>query len=283
MIRIHYTKMSGAGNTFIMADGRALPADLDLAAITSAICSEAHEHGGADGFMAIYPWSGGDFEMRYFNRDGSTGMMCGNGGRCAVRFAHSLGLVADPEAITFTNAGVRYTAALTDLGCRVDFPPPRGFRLGFTIDLLDARVVCNYADVGTPHAVLFIPQEGMTGVRHIADLDIAVWGHALRFHPQFGREGANANFVELRPDGAGILLRTFERGVEGETGACGTGAVSSAIIASLLHGLRPPVSVTVTSGATLRVGFRIDGDSVTGVSLEGGAEVVMEGTVLVDG
>lgn len=277
METFNYTKMSGAGNTFIMLDGRELPAGTDLASLVPALCDERHQHGGADGLIAVEAWESGDFEMRYFNRDGSTGMMCGNGGRCAVRFAYDLGLVADPSAITFTNAGVPYTAMLTDRGVKVSFPDPRLFRLRFPLPLFGSPRICSYADVGTPHAILFIDDAAEPGLEHIAGLDLNRWGSELRNHAEFAPGGANANFVEILPDGSGILLRTYERGVEAETGACGTGAISSAMVASTLYGLKPPIAVTTSSGGVLHVDFRRDGDRITDVSLEGDAAVVSSG------
>ncbi len=281
MIRLNYTKMSGAGNTFIVLDGRELPAGLDLGALAPEICDGALEHGGADGLMAIEPWEDGDFRMHYFNRDGSTGMMCGNGGRCAVRFAVDHGFVRDPGAVSFINAGVIYSAELTDRGVRLSFPDPRSFRLGFGIRLPDGDQRCHFADVGTPHAIIFVDEMAL-GREHIAALDLERLGAAVRHNDAFAPDGANANFVEVLPEDSAIALRTFERGVEAETGACGTGAVSSAIVASMLRGLTPPVTVTTTSGARLRVDFRRDGDRVSDVSLEGDAGVVMEGIVAIN-
>lgn len=272
---LHYTKMSGAGNTFIMADGRGLPAEADLAALARDCTSAELEHGGADGFIAVYPGTDGDdFEMRYYNRDGSTGMMCGNGGRCAVRYAADHGMIADAGHIRFHNAGVAYAAAITERGVKVTFPDPRSFELDRGIDLFGMSRRYHFADVGTPHAVLFVED---LGVADVWDLDLNIWGAAVRNHPAFQPGGANANFVGVLPDGVGIILRTFERGVEAETGACGTGAVSSAIIASKLYGLAAPVAVTTTSGATLWVDFTAATDGhVAEVSLEGDADVVMK-------
>jgi diaminopimelate epimerase len=280
MISFNYTKMSGAGNTFIMVDGKELPEGTDLAALAPVVCADDLEHGGADGFIAIEPWKKGDFEMRYYNRDGSTGMMCGNGGRCAVRFACDHGYVRDAGEISFINAGVVYRAAMTEQGVKVWFPEPKAFRFGWEIDLLGRSRTCHYADVGTPHAVIFIDELGEPELHDVAQLDLTTWGPPLRAHARFGPDGANANFVEVRPDNSGLLLRTFERGVEAETGACGTGAISSAIIAAYLRGLHTPVSVTTSSGKTLRVDFKIGREDVTDVSLEGDAEVVMKGKLV---
>lgn len=279
MESLNYTKMSGAGNTFIMLDGSDLSAGIDLAMLVPALCEETMEHGGADGLIAVDAWDKGDFAMRYFNRDGSTGMMCGNGGRCAVRFAYDLGLVDDPAAITFTNAGVTYTAMLTEGGVKVSFPDPLQFRLRFPLPLLGASRTCSYADVGTPHAILFIDDAAQPELEHISQLDLKLWGSELRNHAEFAPGGANANFVEILPDRSGILLRTYERGVEAETGACGTGAISSAIVASTLYDLLPPVAVTTSSGGVLQVDFRRDGERITDVSLEGDAEVLTSGTI----
>jgi diaminopimelate epimerase len=275
MSTLHYTKMSGAGNTFIVVDGRELPADIDLVLLARAASNDTAEHGGADGFIAIYPWDKGDFEMCYYNRDGSTGMMCGNGGRCAVRFAIDHGFVSDTGSVDFINAGIRYNASLTPRGVKVSFPDPKEFRFGFDLDLPRVDWYCNYADVGTPHAVLLVNEV----FEHIAQIDIDRWGAIVRNHPAFGSEGANANFVEVLPDKSGILLRTFERGVEGETGACGTGAISSAIIAATVRGLEPPVEITTSSGEKLWVDFRCVNERVTDVSLEGNAVVMKEGEV----
>ncbi len=279
----HYTKMSGAGNTFIMMDGRALPDGVDLVRLAQQACDATLEHGGADGFIAVDSADGADdFVMRYYNRDGSTGMMCGNGGRCAVRFAADHGLVPHPDNIRFTNAGVPYQAAITGLGVRVGFPDPRRFVLNRTLAVNGGELRYHFADVGTPHAILFVDEAGLAA--HVSDVDVAALGAAVRNHPDFAPDGANANFVEVRPNGQGIILRTFERGVEAETGACGTGAISCAIVAAMRYGLAAPVTVTTSSGAELRVDFRFgDEGGVTDVWLEGGADVMIEGEIELGG
>lgn len=282
MALVKYTRMSGAGNTFIVVDARELPDGIDLVALARAACSDRLERGGTDGFIAVAPWSGGDFEMLYFNRDGSSGMMCGNGGRCAVRFAADAGYVSDPSRIAFTNAGAAYRAELTDRGVKLHFPDPRGFRRGLEIDLHGGHGRSHFGDVGTPHAVVFVDEIDGRPFASLDEIPIDDWGSSLRRHPAFAPEGANANFVEVLPDDLGIRLRTFERGVEAETGACGTGAVSSAIIAAMERGVRPPVDVAVASGGILRVDFRVDGDTARDVTLEGDAEPTARGTFETD-
>lgn len=275
---MHYSRMSGAGNTFIMVDSQALPDGANLEELSRWICAPEREDGPTDGFIAIYPWAEGDFEMRYFNRDGSSGMMCGNGGRCAVAFAAMQGYVDDHHSVLFRNAGVVYRAGIRGGNVRIAFPDPHGFKLRFAIKFGDRLHTCHYADVGTPHAVMFIDEMDVAEGMSLAELDIDAWGPPIRNHEAFQPRGANANFVEVG-SGGGIHLRTFERGVESETGACGTGAISAAIVASLLRDIAPPIAVTVTSGAALVIDFRRDGDRISGVTMEGPAEVIGEGTV----
>jgi len=268
--------MSGAGNRFVVVNGSDLPLGCDLAALSLHICSPSHPHGGVDGLIIVgaAPDTSVDFEMVYYNRDGSTGMMCGNGGRCAARFAVDHAIASDPANIRFVNAGIRYRAERTMLGYKVFFPEPRSFKLRFKIPLIGDMRFCHFADVGTPHAVLFVDELGDPRLKHVSQLDLDVWGPPVRHYDEFGPGGANANFVEVAEDRSAILLRTFERGVERETGACGTGAISSAIVAAVLRGLAPPIAVTVTSGRTLWVDFRIVNNHVEDLSLEGDAELL---------
>lgn len=281
-----FQKMSGAGNTFIVADSRHLPVNADLASLVPLICSEEQEHGGADGFMVIGPADDADsnlnFTMLYFNRDGSTGMMCGNGGRCAVRFAADHGLITDPDSITFTNAGVTYRAQLTNRGVLVQFPNPHQIKFHQFFTLFDATQRYHFVDVGTPHAILFLEDLANKKLTHLSQLDVATWGATVRNHEAFQPGGTNANFVQVKEDRSGILLRTFERGVEAETGACGTGAIASAIVAAQLYQLNVPVAITTTSGATLYVGFTVEGESVQNIFLEGDAEVVLSGEMMIE-
>jgi diaminopimelate epimerase len=271
-----YTKMSGAGNTFIVIEESCLPEGTEPGPLAPSLCAEDHEHAGADGLIVVAPSELRDFEMLYFNRDGSTGMMCGNGGRCAVRFAADHGYVSDTSTVAFENAGVLYRARITERGVKVWFPDPRAVATNLDLEVLGAARRCHFADVGTPHAILFV--DDIHGVEHVADVDVARWGPPVRRHRRFEPHGANANFVEV-VDAHRILLRTFERGVEGETGACGTGAISAALVAAIERGLVPPIEVTTSSGDRLWVDFELDGENARNVSLEGSADVMLEGEI----
>lgn len=277
---IPFQKTSGAGNTFVVIDGRNLPPAIDLAALAREACSAATPHGGADGLIVVAQSEQNDFEMLYYNRDGSTGMMCGNGGRCAVRFAADHGYVNDPAALHFSNAGVGYTAALSPSGVRIDFPDPLEIRLHETIEIDGLSIPHSFIDVGTPHVILQTTEIPEFATVKFRDIDVATWGSRIRNHPDFVERGVNVNFVRPLPEGNGIGLRTYERGVEAETGACGTGAIASAIASVLLAGMSAPVRVVPTSGDALSVDFTIGGEeSISNVSLEGPAEVIAEGTL----
>ena len=283
MIAIPYQKTSGAGNTFVVVDGKDVPVGIDFVHLAQFACSDNREHGGADGLIAVLGTNGSDFEMKYYNRDGSTGMMCGNGGRCAVRFAAEHQYVARVEDVSFVNAGVPYHAQLTERGVRIDFPDPREVQIAVTLQLDSSLHLANsaihysYIDVGTPHAVLFV-DENMQANMDLDAVDVALWGSAIRNHQRFVEEGVNVNFVSLLPTNDGIQLRTYERGVEAETGACGTGAIASAIVAFFRHKLPCPIKVIPTSGSPLWIDFKLSSQGIVqNVSLEGGADVLQEG------
>lgn len=279
-IKLPFVKMSGAGNLFSMFLENQFPANTDFHTISKELTATYCNQQGlddvtTDGLIVICNSPNSDFEMKYFNRDGSSGMMCGNGGRCAVQFACDNGFVANSEDICFINAGVLYRAKLTDKGVKVYFPEPKKFKLKFKLNIMGDMRTCHFADVGTPHAIMFFDEmffPKQPPISHLQELDIAEWGSALRNHHDFLPNGANANFVELYEDKQGIYLRTYERGVEAETGACGTGAISAAIIASFLKNIPQPVEVTVSSKAKLFVEFEIVESRVKNVSLEGSAD-----------
>ncbi|MGE3799738.1 MAG: diaminopimelate epimerase [Candidatus Kapaibacterium sp.] len=279
MISLHYQKISGAGNTFIVAEGRNLPDGIGLSGLAQELCRPEHPHGGADGMILVDKSPEGDFAMHYYNPDGSTGMMCGNGGRCAVRFAADHGYIADQRALSFTNAGILYRALMDGENVCIDFPDPKEIRPNLKLNLLGEEREVHFVDVGTPHLLLFVDQ---LGLGRLADLDINLWGPLLRNHSAVQPNGANANFIEIISLEEGIRLRTFERGVEGETGACGTGAIASGILSGLLYNLPSPVQVIPTSGSPLYIHFnRIDAGRVGGVKLQGGTEILMEGDLLI--
>ena len=267
MAKLHFTKMNGAGNDFVLLDNRAGSLQLDGKQI-ARLC-DRHRGVGADGVLVLEPASNGaDFRMRYYNADGGEAEMCGNGARCFARYTSR---VAGPlEKLSFeTPAGV-IAAALEGEAVTLQMSDPQDLELGIQLSVLGHEVHCHYVDSGVPHVVVPVPA--------IADVKVCELGSALRHHKRFSPRGANVNFLERRGESA-IAIRTYERGVEDETLACGTGVVASALIFAANEGIEGPISVLVRGGDELQVSFRRDGDRYKNVTLSGPADFVFEGTV----
>jgi diaminopimelate epimerase len=267
---IHFVKASGAGNDFVVLNNMERRLRMEKAPLARALC-DRHLGVGGDGLLLLEHSESAEFRMLYFNADGSSGGMCGNGGRCAALVAWLSGIAG--RACSFEALDYVYRATIQDGGIRLSMKDPRNFRRDLDITADNRRSSCHSLDTGSPHVVLFMPD--------IEHLDVVSVGRALRNAPAFQPEGTNVNFVKLISKAA-IDLRTYERGVEGETLACGTGSIASAVAGALVHDLEFPVDVHVRSGATLRVDARRDGTSVTDVVLEGPAEVLFQGEIEYD-
>ena len=265
MPTLHFTKMNGAGNDFVMLDNRDLSRSLDKAAI-ARLC-DRHRGVGADGLLAVEPaQNGADFRMRYYNADGGEAEMCGNGARCFARFASSV--AGKNGAITFeTQAGVIGARLLGD-NVQIAMSAPHSFAPGTELTAAGEKLTVHFLNTGVPHAIVF--------VEDLEKADIVRLGAALRYHAHFAPKGTNANFVAELP-GGGIAIRTYERGVENETLACGTGVTAAALIFARLTGAASPVAVQVRGGDTLQVGFEAEGDGWKNVTLTGPADFVFEG------
>jgi diaminopimelate epimerase len=269
-MRLAFTKMHGAGNDFVMIDnwsGNFRPT-------TEQIARLCHRRFGvgADGLLLLErpeDPATQDARMVYFNADGSRAEMCGNGARCFTAFAlaHQVGT---PERVRFlTDAGL-ITATVRGDQITIQMTAPFDLRLRETIPLRAGPTVVHHVNTGVPHAVRFVDD--------IAQVDIRPEGAELRFHAAYKPKGANANFAQLQPDGL-VLIRTYERGVEDETLACGTGVTAVGILAHLVHGTALPVRVKVAGGDVLSVNFRRAGDVIDEVTLTGPAKVVFAGEV----
>ncbi len=267
MPTLQFTKMNGAGNDFVMLDNRDLRHTLDRASI-ARIC-DRHRGVGGDGLIAVEPaQNGADFRMRYYNADGGEAEMCGNGARCFARFASRL--AGGTGVIAFeTLAGVVTATFLGEL-VRIGMSTPHSFAPGTELLVADEKLTVHFLNTGVPHAIVFVDD--------LSNTNIVRLGHALRHHDQFSPKGTNANFVGELADGA-ITIRTYERGVEDETLACGTGVTAAALIFARLTGARAPVQVQVRGGDTLQVGFETDGDGWKNVTLTGPADFVFAGTM----
>ncbi len=264
---LRFTKMNGAGNDFVMIDNRAGNVRLQPEQIVR-IC-DRHRGVGADGILLLEKGSNGaDFRMRYYNRDGGEAEMCGNGARCFARFAKKV--AGAPERISFqTPAGLIGARLHGDL-VTLNMNDPTDLRLNLRLQIDGEDAVVHYINSGVPHVV--VP---------VARLDVVhvfTQGAAIRRHKKFSPQGANVNFIEKR-GAQKILVRTYERGVEDETLACGTGVVASALIFAVTEKVDGPVSVTVRSGSELSVDFKRAGNQFRNVTLIGPAEFAFEGTI----
>jgi diaminopimelate epimerase len=266
--RISFTKVSGAGNDFVLVDNMDHSQNVDWSRLARAVCSR-HFGVGADGLLVIEPSSRHSFMMKYFNADGSHGGMCGNGGRCVARYAFLKGM-ADRE-MTFEALDHTYHASIDEravtLGMKDISTMPKRLILAMESE---RRFETFFVDTGAPHVVLRWPQVG--------EADVDGFGRAIRHHEAVKPDGANVDFYDLAGE-ADIDLRTYERGVEGETLACGTGAVAAAVVGSIEWSLRPPIRVHVRSGETLVVNFISDAKVIHNVTLQGSAHLLYSGTI----
>ncbi|MCB9759780.1 MAG: diaminopimelate epimerase [Alphaproteobacteria bacterium] len=263
-----FTKMSGSGNDFIFIDNRGgrIP-EAAMPALVRALCARRTSV-GADGLAFIEPSDVADFRWRFFNSDGSAPGMCGNGARCVVRFARELGVTAPRVRfesavgiIDGTTEGERVSVRLT---------PPHGFQADLRLPLPSGEVRIDHLDTGVPHAVLF--------VRDVDDIDLMEVAPPIRYHERLAPEGANVNLCAVTGPRS-LRVRSYERGVEAETLACGTGVAACAVLAATRGLVEPPVDVTVRSGEVLTVHFAGRGDAARDVYLEGDVRIVFRGTL----
>ncbi len=267
---LHFAKASGAGNDFVVLNSMDERLSVEKPPLARALC-DRHRGIGADGLLVLEPSRVADFRMLYFNADGSTGGMCGNGARCAALVAWRSGITGRQsriEALDFV-----YLADIGEGDIRLSMKDPEGLRSPVEVRVCEGQYSCHHLDTGAPHLVVF--------VEDLQAVEVVSVGRSLCHAAQFLPAGTNVDFVHLAGTNA-IELRTYERGVEDETLACGTGSVAAAVVSALVHGLQFPVDVRVRSGATLRVHARRSGESVSTIVLEGPAEILFQGIVHYD-
>jgi diaminopimelate epimerase len=265
---LDFTKMNGAGNDFVLIDNRARTIKLSRQQVVR-LC-DRHRGVGADGLFLLVPSASGkaDWAWDFYNSDGSTGEMCGNGARCFARFVQKLTGLS--RGFTFeTEAGV-ITARLQGDRVTVSLTQPGDMQLNQQVPLSGGVQTIHSLNTGVPHAVLFVPDADRAMVMQL--------GPEIRRHPHFAPKGTNVNFVQMLGPNH-IRVRTFERGVEGETLACGTGVTASALISARLHGFTSPVKVQVQGGDQLEVSFQEYQGQFAEVRLSGPAEFVFEGRI----
>ena len=265
LMKIPFMKMSGSGNDFILIDHREpLLKEDRLKDFIRKVCRRRISV-GADGLILIERSQKADFKWRFYNSDGSEAEMCGNGGRCAARFAYLKG-IAGPSLKFETLAGI-LSAQVDGKKVKLEMTKPFGLKLDETIFVDGEKQTFSSINTGVPHAVLFV--EDLKG------LDIVPVGRAIRFHSNFAPSGTNVNFILLEK-GSQLSIRTYERGVEDETLACGTGAVASALVAAFMGLVKSPVSIKTKGGEVLKVYFEIQAREVKRVFFEGDVHIVYE-------
>ena len=267
---IPFFKMTGAGNDFILVDNRDGRVDADHCRDWASRACRRKLSVGADGLILIENDEEVDFRWRFFNADGSEAEMCGNGARCAVRFARLSNIVSKPAMAFRTLAGV-IRAEIQGERVRVLMTPPRDLNMDLSIRVEEKPFTVHFINTGVPHAVAFVEDE-----EGLEALDVRGYGRAIRYHEKFRPAGANANFVHVR-DEHSLRIRTYERGVEGETLACGTGCIAAALVASRRGQAASPVEMRTRGGEVLTVSFEGKEGDWGSVYMEGEARVVYSG------
>ncbi|MFO7617488.1 MAG: diaminopimelate epimerase [Bacteroidales bacterium] len=264
---IAFQKWQGAGNDFILVDIRE-SADIDWNPQLVRYLCDRHFGIGADGLMLLGGSDEGDFSMHYFNSDGLPADMCGNGGRCIVAMAHRLGIIGE-RARFLAGDGWHEAFVVNPAHIRLKMIDVTGIK---RIDFNERDSFGYFLDTGVPHLVLF--------TESIEELDVVALGRQYRHDGRFAPAGTNVNFVKA--EGSRLRVRTYERGVEGETLACGTGNVAAAIAAGHHYGSSLTSYQTQANGGVLSVSFRKQGSRVTDVWLEGPAVKVFSGEITPD-
>jgi len=261
MKQIAFWKMSGSGNDFVVIDNRDKKIAGGLPKLAMALCHRQFGV-GADGLLLLEPSAKADFRMVYFNSDGSRASMCGNGARCLAWVAHEKGVV-DGRFTFETDAGL-VKGYVEDRVVEITLSDAVDYRPQFALTVGGRPWKLSYINTGVPHAVIEVPD--------VAKIDLMKWGKLFRFHRAFGPKGTNVNFIE-RTGAHSLTVRTYERGVEGETLACGTGVSACAIAAALRGRVSPKVRCKTTGGDVLEVGFALHADDpkhpATQVTLKG--------------
>jgi len=262
-----FTKMVASGNDFIVLKSFSSKV-LKLKVLARRMCDRKFGI-GADGLLLLEKSRVADVKMRIFNADGSEAEMCGNGARCVALYKVTMSPCHHVTRVTLqTKAGIIESQVHKD-SVKIKLTDPRNIRLDIPIKVRGRLLHVNFVNTGVPHAVIF--------VNGLQNIDVAVLGREIRYHKEFAPAGTNVNFVEAM-DKDSIAIRTYERGVEAETLACGTGSSAAALIFALKsNAMSKKVNVLTQSKKTLSVYFQRKGRNFRNVWLEGKARIVYKG------
>jgi diaminopimelate epimerase len=267
MAAIRFAKMSGAANDFVVIDNRGGAVANPTAEWVAKVCRPRYAV-GADGLMLLGPSADADFTMRYFNADGSEAAMCGNGGRCIARFAVLVGAAAEGRDVKFVAPSGVYTAQVQGDRVRLELPGTGPAELGVKLPLAGGDRECDFINTGVPHAVCYTDQ--------VEKEDVRALGREIRRHARFAPAGTNVNFVQVAGPHE-LKVRTYERGVEDETLACGTGAAAAVLCAAQRGRVESPVLALTQSGLALKVEFARTPGGFAGLAQSGEARLVYWG------
>ena len=266
MDQIIFYKMSGSGNDFIIIDNRNSVVDeKDLPDFVARVCRRKMSV-GADGLILVEESESVDFKWRFFNSDGSTAEMCGNGARCAARFAYLNGISGTKVSFE-TKAGI-VSAIVENDQVKIKMPDPIDLKTDYNLELGNGSMQVGSVNTGVPHVVVLVSD--------IDDVEVVKTGREIRFHDSYAPAGTNVNFICAGNDNT-ISIRTYERGVEDETLACGTGSVAAAIVMHCKSKRKSPVKVITRGGGYLYIYFKEDDGRFYDVFLEGDARVIYKG------
>lgn len=263
--------MSGSGNDFILIDNRNNVVDESgLTSFIRNVCRRKMS-AGADGLILIEHSDSADFKWRYYNSDGGRAEMCGNGARCAARFVY-LNKIAGSDMSFVTDAGIVH-AQVRGAKVKVKMVDPSDFKEDYIIKLKDGSLTVSSVNTGVPHVVITMDS--------IDDVDVFGIGREVRRHKKFAPAGTNVNFITRVKNGA-FSIRTYERGVEDETLACGTGSIASALVTAFKEKVDSPLNVVTRSGGVLTIHYNEDNGRFYDIYLEGDARVIYKGKLWED-
>lgn len=266
MEEIEFWKMNGSGNDFILIDNReGIVAEERMVNLVKGVCRR-RESVGADGVIFVKRSEGHDFAWRFFNSDGSEAEMCGNGGRCVARFAFLRG-IAGPE-MTFQTLAGAVSAEVNGRVVKVLMPAPSEIKMDIGLSPEKGWKTIDFINTGVPHVII--------QVHDLHNISVVDRGRFIRYHDRFSPQGTNVNFISMKGRDC-IDIRTYERGVEDETLACGTGSIGAALVASARGMADSPVTIKTRGGDELKVYFEKYGDSFRRVWLEGSTSISCRG------
>ena len=282
MQKVFFKKMSGAGNDFIFVDKNQNPELILTSGKIKNLCNRRNGI-GADGLITIEDATDYSYKMMYYNADGSTGSLCANGARCSIWFAEQTSRLKNGLAKFITNEAEYSGEVLENELIKFNLNSPKQIKYNFKIKASGQMITSSFADTGSPHVVIKISdvlKDSMnpkSSFENIMDFPVFNLGREIRYNSDFKPAGTNVNFIDVSDNV--INIRTYERGVEDETLACGTGSVAAALICYVTDNLKPPVRLKTYGGDYLKVNFEVENQKVKNLSLTGPAKIIFEGSI----